>query len=34
MAVCRPNVIEILLLKHRRPERPAYQNWEDFELAA
>jgi hypothetical protein len=27
----RPNVIEILLLKHRRPERPTRQNREDFE---
>ena len=30
----RPNVIEILLLKHRRPERPPCQNREDFEVAA
>src|SRR5204862_2950316 len=30
----RPNVIEILLLKHRGPEQPTYQNWEDFEVAA
>ena len=28
------NVTESLHLEHRRPERPAWQNWEDFEPAA
>src|SRR5215471_11168514 len=28
------NVTEIMLLKHRRPERPTCQNWERFEPAA
>src|SRR5215475_10591004 len=30
----RPNITEVLLLKHCRPERPICQNWEDFEVGA